>query len=158
MRKEQPFKRERITVTELHHFLLRPPNGFSVESTPLHTVIRGDPDSSLLLADPCDTSAGRVVFHGSLGRIIKVTDLWQYSNFRGNLLSKNMYMLVATCMPESAEVVKRYVVCLRGADQMVRWHMERGLNWAISSVAGGPDRRIEHVGNPQRSWNQTAVA
>lgn len=40
-----------------------------------------------------------------LNRIITVTDLWQYSNFRKSLLSKNIYLLVATCMPESAGIM-----------------------------------------------------
>ncbi|XP_077402969.1 mesenteric estrogen-dependent adipogenesis protein [Vanacampus margaritifer] len=132
----RPAEQARMTVTELHDFLRRPPSGFSVERNPLRTVIQGDPDSSLLLADPCDTSAGSVVFHGSLGRCVTVTDLWQYSNFRRSLVSKNIFMLMTMRTPESTEVAKRYVVCLSGADPMVRWRMGAGLDWAISSVAG----------------------
>ncbi|XP_061659682.1 mesenteric estrogen-dependent adipogenesis protein-like [Syngnathoides biaculeatus] len=136
MEREAQDSLPRMTVTELGDFLRGPPNGFSVESNPLRSVVRGDPDTSLLLADPCDTSAGSVVFHGSLGRSITLTDLWQYSDFRRSLVSKNIFVLVATRMPQSTEVAKLYVVCMRGADPVVRWHMEAGLNWAISSVAG----------------------
>ncbi|XP_061607563.1 mesenteric estrogen-dependent adipogenesis protein-like [Phyllopteryx taeniolatus] len=136
MEQEESARLARMTVSELDDFLRRPPSGFSVESTPLRSVVRGDPDTSLLLADPCDTSAGSVVFHGSLGRSVTLTDLWQYSDFRRSLVTKNIFMLVATRLPQCTEVAKRYVVCVRGADPVVRWHMEAGLDWTISSVAG----------------------
>ncbi|XP_077360885.1 mesenteric estrogen-dependent adipogenesis protein [Festucalex cinctus] len=159
MGQEEQVEQSRMTVTELHEFLRRPPSGFSVESNPLCTVVRGDPDNSLLLADPCDTSAGgSVVFHGSLGRCVKVRNLWQYSDFRRSLVSKNIFMLVTMRTPESAEFAKRYVVCLRGADPMVRWHIEAGLDWTISSVAGESYNVEVDLTDTLRTWADRNMA
>ncbi|XP_057677160.1 mesenteric estrogen-dependent adipogenesis protein-like [Corythoichthys intestinalis] len=140
MGQEEERRTARVTVTELNDFLRTPPRGFSVtktESEPLRCIVRGDPDTNLLLADPCETSAGSVVFHGSLGRNVTLRNLWQYSDFRRSLVSKNLFLVVAARTSQFAEEVARhYVVCVHGANPVVRWHMDAALDQAISTVAG----------------------
>ncbi|XP_054611309.1 mesenteric estrogen-dependent adipogenesis protein-like isoform X2 [Dunckerocampus dactyliophorus] len=125
----------RMTVTELDDFLRKPPSGVSVSTQKSTKRVHIDPATSLLLADPCDALAGSVVFQGSLGRI-RLTNLWEYSSFRKSLVSKTIYLLVSTHLPNSTDVMKRYVVSMDGANPLVRWQLERGLDWTISSVAG----------------------
>lgn len=40
--------------------------------------------------------------------------------------------MTCICVP----VLQQYVVSIDGTDPLVRWQMERGLDWTISSVAG----------------------
>nr|XP_057943209.1 mesenteric estrogen-dependent adipogenesis protein-like [Doryrhamphus excisus] len=134
----EPIKRSlcRMTVTELDEFLRKPPSGVSVSTQKSTKRVHIDPESGLLLADPCDSLAGNVVFQGSLGRSVRLTNLWEYSSFRKSLVSKTIYLLVTTRLPNSTDIKKHYVVSMDGSNPLVRWQLERCLDWAISSVAG----------------------
>ncbi|AWO99936.1 Hypothetical protein SMAX5B_006776 [Scophthalmus maximus] len=136
-----------ITVTGLEEFLREPPAGFSVQEAPgAGHRVRSDPEKSLVLIDDFRSCRGRVVFDNSPGRKVKVHNLWQYTSMRKSLLSKRIYLLMSACRGNlsagnrkaaaGATALERYVVSIDGGDPLIRWQMERGLDWTISSVAG----------------------
>uniref|UniRef100_UPI0037E81668 mesenteric estrogen-dependent adipogenesis protein n=1 Tax=Semicossyphus pulcher TaxID=241346 RepID=UPI0037E81668 len=137
----------RVTVTEVEEFLKIPPAGISVEALKSGGYrVHSDPEESLVLIDDFDSCRGKVVFPKSLGRAVKMQNLWEYTSMRKNLLSKRIYLLVSACeenssendkqAPNKARVLKQYFISIDGNDPIVKWQMERGLDRAISSVAG----------------------
>ncbi|XP_041657834.1 mesenteric estrogen-dependent adipogenesis protein-like [Cheilinus undulatus] len=137
----------RFTVTELEEFLKTPPAGFSVEAFGLDGVrVLSDPEQSLVLIDDFDSCRGRICFHKSLGREVKMQNLWEYTSMRKSLLSKRIYLLMSVCegsltetnekAANDARVLQQYVVSINGSDPYIKWQMERGLDWTISSIAG----------------------
>ncbi|XP_026228716.1 mesenteric estrogen-dependent adipogenesis protein isoform X2 [Anabas testudineus] len=130
----------RVTLTEVEDFLRTPPPGFSVDSLGSGYRVRSDPETSLVLIDDLDLCRGKVVFHNSMGRKVKMHNLWEYSRMRKSLLSKNIYLLMSACegnkSARKARVLKQYVVSIDGNDALIKWQLEKGLDWTISSVAG----------------------
>ncbi|KAM9348891.1 mesenteric estrogen-dependent adipogenesis protein [Symphorus nematophorus] len=137
----------RMTVTQVEEFLRNPPAGFSVEVLLSGGYrVHSDPEQSLVLIDDFDSCRGRIVFHNSLGRKVKMHNLWEYTSTRKSLLSKRIYLLMSACeencsvsnkkAANEARVLQQYVVSIDGNDPFIKWQMERGLDWTISSVAG----------------------
>ncbi|XP_017273417.1 mesenteric estrogen-dependent adipogenesis protein [Kryptolebias marmoratus] len=130
----------RVTVTEVGQFLKSPPEGFSVEALGSgFRVDNKDGARNLVLIDEFESGSGRVVFHNSPGRKVKMQNLWEYSSVRKSLLSKRIYLRVSACeqrAPHQPRVPRQYVVSVDGRDPFIRWQLERGLDRTISSVAG----------------------
>ncbi|XP_074528688.1 mesenteric estrogen-dependent adipogenesis protein [Halichoeres trimaculatus] len=137
----------RMTVTELGEFLKNPPEGFSVETPDAGGYrVNSDPEQSLVLIDDFESCLGKVLFQNSLGRQVKMQDLWEYTSMRKSLLSKRIYLLMSVCEENSSDttnnekpeikVLQQYVVSINGSDPYIKWQMEKGLDWTISSVAG----------------------
>ncbi|KAM4547244.1 mesenteric estrogen-dependent adipogenesis protein [Fundulus diaphanus] len=134
-----------ITVTELGQFLKNPPEGFTVENFGSGYRVQSD-DQSLVFIDDLLSGDRNVVFLNSLGRKFKMHNLWEYTSMRKSLLSKRIYVLVSLCdqnLPQPSKkgateprVLREYVFSINGGDPMIKWQMERGLDWTISSVAG----------------------
>ncbi|AWO99935.1 Hypothetical protein SMAX5B_006776 [Scophthalmus maximus] len=152
-----------ITVTGLEEFLREPPAGFSVQEAPgAGHRVRSDPEKSLVLIDDFRSCRGRVVFDNSPGRKVKVHNLWQYTSMRKSLLSKRIYLLMSACRGNlsagnrkaaaGATALERYVVSIDGGDPLIRWQMERGLDWTISSVAGESYRVDIDLTEALESW------
>lgn len=59
---------DRVTVTRVGDFLLKPPDGFSVEVLDSGYRVYSDPERSLVLIDDFSSCGVKVVFHNSLGR------------------------------------------------------------------------------------------
>ncbi|CAG00413.1 unnamed protein product [Tetraodon nigroviridis] len=125
----------RVTVTPLEEFLRKPPEGFAVEVLASGYRVHSDPARSLVLIDDLDICGRKVLFHGSLGRRMKLRNLWEYTSARSRLLSKRIYLLVSA---HGANTGARgsYVASIDGGDPLIRWQLETGLDWTISSVAG----------------------
>ncbi|XP_074467052.1 mesenteric estrogen-dependent adipogenesis protein [Sebastes fasciatus] len=136
----------RMTVTEVEEFLRKPPAGFSVEALRSGYRVHSDPEKSLVLIDDFLSCRGTIVFHKSLGRKVKMHNLWEYTSMRKSLLSKRIYLLMSACeenlsvsnkkAANEARVLKQFVVSIDGNDPLIKWQMERGLDRTISSVAG----------------------
>ncbi|XP_013858785.1 mesenteric estrogen-dependent adipogenesis protein [Austrofundulus limnaeus] len=129
----------RVTVTEVGEFLKSPPDGFCVERLGSSGYrVQNDEDKNLVLIDDFQSSSGRIVFHNSLGRKVKMQNLWEYSRVRKSLLSKRIYLTVSNKkeLNHLKAVQRQYVVSVDGGDPFIRWQLERGLDWTISSVAG----------------------
>ncbi|KAM8900674.1 mesenteric estrogen-dependent adipogenesis protein [Spinachia spinachia] len=151
-----------MRVTEVEEFLKDPPAGFSVEVLRSGYRVHSDPDSSLVLIDDFDSCRGRIVFEQSLGRKVKMQNLWEYSSMRKSLVSKWIYLLMSACDERSsvakrkegneARVLKQFVVGIDGNDPFVKWQMERGLDWTISSVAGESYSVDIDLTEPLESW------
>ncbi|KAM9846352.1 mesenteric estrogen-dependent adipogenesis protein [Aulostomus maculatus] len=143
----------RLTVTELEEFLQNPPLGFSVIALGSGYRVHSDPEESLVLIDEFESCGGRIVFQKSLGRTVKVENLWQYTSFRKSLLSRRIYVLVsACCCAQSRRDLKHYVVSLQGSDPFIKWQLEKGLDWTISSVAGESYRVEIDLSEALESW------
>ncbi|XP_030010942.1 mesenteric estrogen-dependent adipogenesis protein [Sphaeramia orbicularis] len=130
-----------ITVTDLDQFLRKPPTGFSVDRSGSGYCVHTDPDKNLVLIDDFHSCRGKVVFHNSLRRKVRMRSLWEYTRVRKSLLSKRIYLLMSVCegnSPHSKDirVLKHFVVSIDGKDPFIQWQMERGLDWTIASVAG----------------------
>ncbi|XP_008331113.1 mesenteric estrogen-dependent adipogenesis protein [Cynoglossus semilaevis] len=140
----------RVKVTELQEFLRDPPPGFLVEPLEGDSCgyrVHSDPEINLILIDDSDSFCrGKIVFQNSLGRTVRMHNLWEYTSLRKSLLSKRIYLLTSACKyncdtnnnraKDEFEVVNQYVVCINGSDPLIKWQMARGLDWTISSVAG----------------------
>ncbi|KAM6984645.1 mesenteric estrogen-dependent adipogenesis protein [Aplochiton taeniatus] len=137
----------KINFVEVEELLRNPPPGLTVETRGSGWLnVKSDEDNSLVLIDDFECSMGNVTFQQSLGRKIKVHNFWDYNRLRKSLTSKRIYVLVAACEEVSLiadkrsakkpKVVKRFIVSIDGSDPYIRWKMERGLDWTISSVAG----------------------
>ncbi|XP_028322681.1 mesenteric estrogen-dependent adipogenesis protein [Gouania willdenowi] len=140
-----------LTVTEVGEFLRNPPAGFTVE-TLLHTGYRvhSTAEDSLVLIDDFQTCTGDWVdFQQSMGRAVKMHNLWEYTSMRRSLLSKRIYLLMSACEQNvsvnnnnkkkkdtEVTVLKQFIVSLNGNNPLIQWQMEKGLDWTISSVAG----------------------
>ncbi|CAN9501833.1 unnamed protein product [Ophioblennius macclurei] len=153
----------RMTVTELGEFLRNPPVGVSVEVLRTGYRVHCDPEDSLLLLDDFHSCTGeRVAFHKSLGRKVKMQNLWEYTSMRKRLLSKRIYLLVSACQEVHSKsnkktgneirVLKQFVVSIDGNDPFIKWQMEKGLNWTISSVAGESYRVDIDLTEAMESW------
>ncbi|CAJ1063814.1 mesenteric estrogen-dependent adipogenesis protein-like [Xyrichtys novacula] len=137
---------DRVTVTEVEEFLRNPPDDFSVEALGSGGYnVCCDPDKSLVLIDDFESSCGKIVFQKSLGRQVLMQNFWEYTSMRKSLLSKRIFLLMSYCVEDSSEtdqnkpetrVLQQYVVSIDGSDTYIKWQMERGLDWTISSVAG----------------------
>ncbi|XP_062414008.1 uncharacterized protein LOC119215185 isoform X4 [Pungitius pungitius] len=135
-----------MRVTEVEEFLKNPPAGFSVEVLCSGYRVHSDPESSLVLIEDFDSCRGEIVFAQSLGRKVKMQNLWEYSSMRKSLVSKWIYLHATACEENpsvamqkegnEARVLKQFVVCIDGNNPFIKWQMERGLDWTISSVAG----------------------
>ncbi|TWW74604.1 Mesenteric estrogen-dependent adipogenesis protein [Takifugu flavidus] len=129
--------RKRVTVTPLEEFLGKPPEGFTVEDLASGCRVHSDPERSLVLIDDLHSCGRNVFFCSSLGRKIKVRNLWEYSATRSSLLSKTIYLLVSAHEENTAKEARgSYVMSIDGCDPFIKWQMERGLDWTISSVTG----------------------
>ncbi|XP_029375382.1 mesenteric estrogen-dependent adipogenesis protein [Echeneis naucrates] len=155
-KESQTRTRTRIRVTELESFLRDPPAGFSVQTLGSGYRVLSDPNRSLVLIDDFSSCRGRIVFHNSLGRKVKMHNLWEYSSMRKGLLSKRIYLLMSACQDQlsarEVRAVKQYVVSIDGRDPLVRWQLERGLDWTISSVAGESYRVDVDLTETLDSW------
>lgn len=132
-------------MTELRQFLKNPPEGFTVRAYGTsYQVLCGE--ENLVFIDSIHSADFNIVFQNSMGRKFKVRNLWEYTRIRKSLLSKRIYVLVSLCdqtMPEKNEngptepnVLQEYVLSIDGGNPMIKWQMEKGLDWTISSVAG----------------------
>ncbi|XP_024121885.1 mesenteric estrogen-dependent adipogenesis protein [Oryzias melastigma] len=140
-----PLTRSRMTVTEVGEFLRDPPAGFSVETLGSDHRVHSDDDTNLVLIDDFQFCSGKITFQNSLGRKVKMRNLWECTRVRQSLLSKRIYLLVTSC-DQNPSVTKKetkdlkvgmqYVVSLDGRNPFLKWQMERGLDRTISSVAG----------------------
>ncbi|XP_034034968.1 mesenteric estrogen-dependent adipogenesis protein-like [Thalassophryne amazonica] len=156
-----PARHSRMTVTRVEEFIRNPPASFSVDYLGSGYRVRSDPERSLVLIGDVDTRRGRIVFQHSLGRKVKVRDLWEYTRVRKSLLSKKIYLLSA-CeetsstnyekSDRSTRVLKQYVVSIDGNDPFIRWQIQRGLDWTISSVAGESYRVDIDLTEALESW------
>ncbi|KAM9333857.1 mesenteric estrogen-dependent adipogenesis protein [Pholidichthys leucotaenia] len=135
----------RMTVTEVEEFLRKPPPGFSVEPLSSGYRVRSNDEESLVLIDGFQSCGRNIVFENSLGRKVKMHNLWEYTSTRKRLLSRRIYLLAVceeaiTVVNEDKKVhfrvLKQYVVSINGSDPLIKWHMEKGLDKTISSVAG----------------------
>ncbi|XP_022594526.1 mesenteric estrogen-dependent adipogenesis protein [Seriola dumerili] len=136
----------RMRVTEVEEFLREPPAGFSVKALGSGYRVHSDPEKSLVLIDDFFSCRGKIVFENSLGRKVKMHNLWEYTSMRKRLLSKRSYLLMSACQENCSannkkaarevRVLKQYVVSIDGNDPLIKWQMEKGLDWTISSVAG----------------------
>ncbi|XP_040006396.1 mesenteric estrogen-dependent adipogenesis protein-like [Xiphias gladius] len=143
----------RMGVTEVDEFLREPPAGFSVEALDSGCRVLSDPEESLVLVDDFDSRRGKIVFENSLGRKVKMHNLCEYSSMRKSLLSKRIYLRVSACQEATeARVLKQYVVSIDGNDPLIKWQMERGLDWTISSVAGESYRVDIDLTEALESW------
>ncbi|XP_071387253.1 mesenteric estrogen-dependent adipogenesis protein [Centroberyx affinis] len=155
----------KMSVTEVEQFLRNPPAGFSVETLGSGCRVQSDPEESLVLIDDFHSCRGKVAFHNSLGRNVKMSNLWEYTRVRKSLLSKRIYLLMSACEENSSltskkaakepKVLKQYVVSIEGSDPLVRWEMERGLDWTISSVAGESYRVDIDLTEALQTWAGT---
>ncbi|KAI3373192.1 hypothetical protein L3Q82_006501 [Scortum barcoo] len=135
-----------ITATPVGEFLRKPPEGFSVEVLDSGCRVHCDPEQSLVLIDDFDSCMGRIVFQNSLGRKVKMHNLWEYTGVRKSLLSKRIYVLMSACeevfsatnkkAASEARVLQQYVVSIDGSNTFIKWQIEKGLDWTISSIAG----------------------
>ncbi|XP_018548122.1 mesenteric estrogen-dependent adipogenesis protein [Lates calcarifer] len=152
----------RLTVTEVEEFLKNPPAGFSVETLGSGYRVRSDPEKSLVLIDDFNSCRGRIVFENSLGRKVEMHNLWEYTSMRKSLLSKRIYLLMSACKEDFSAtnkkansvttVLKQFVVSIDGNDPFVKWQMEKGLDWTISSVAGESYRVDIDLTEALESW------
>ncbi|XP_053187638.1 mesenteric estrogen-dependent adipogenesis protein-like isoform X2 [Scomber japonicus] len=148
----------KMKVTEIGEFLRKPPAGFSVMSLSSGYRVYSDPEETLVLIDDLHSCMGNIVFQKSLGRKVKVNNLWEYTSFRKSLLSRRIYLLISACeenFPVSnrkAAMLKQYVVSIDGNDPFIKWQMEKGLDWTISSVAGESYRVDIDLTEALESW------
>ncbi|KAM3601002.1 uncharacterized protein V6R79_005842 [Siganus canaliculatus] len=151
----------RMTVTPVEEFLRKPPAGFSVEALGSGYKVHSDPEKSLVLIDDFNSCSGKVVFQNSLGRKVKMHNLWEYTSTRKSLLAKNIHLLVSACEENCAgtkkavsepRVLQQFVVSIDCNDPFIRWQMEKGLDWTISSVAGESYRVDIDVAQLLESW------
>ncbi|XP_033996263.1 mesenteric estrogen-dependent adipogenesis protein-like [Trematomus bernacchii] len=138
----------RMRVTEVEEFLKNPPDGFSVEELSSGHRVYSDPEKSLVLIDDLNSCRREIVFLNSVGRKVKMQNLWEYTSMRKSLLSKRIYLLMSACEENFSvndkkaankarvAVLKQFVVSIDGNDPFIKWQMEKGLDWSISSVAG----------------------
>uniref|UniRef100_G3QBA0 Uncharacterized protein n=1 Tax=Gasterosteus aculeatus TaxID=69293 RepID=G3QBA0_GASAC len=157
-----------MRVTEVEEFLKNPPAGFSVEVLCSGYRVHSDPESSLVLIEDFDSRRGRIVFEQSLGRKVKMQNLWEYSSMRKSLVSKWIYLHMSACEENSSVadearvthdesltktiVLEHFVVCIDGNNPFIKWQMERGLDWTISSVAGESYSVDVDLTEPLESW------
>ncbi|XP_030294184.1 mesenteric estrogen-dependent adipogenesis protein isoform X2 [Sparus aurata] len=151
-----------ITVTAVERFLTEPPTGFSVEVRDSEHGVHSDPEQSLVLIDDFHCSKGKVVFQGSRGSGVKMQNLWEYTSMRKTLLSRRIYLLVSAyeenCAQTNAKeasgarVLQQYVVSINGSDPFIKWQMEKGLDWTISSVVGESYRVDVDLAQLMESW------
>ncbi|KAK2828304.1 hypothetical protein Q5P01_019338 [Channa striata] len=152
----------RMTVTQVDEFLTKPPPGFSVHRLGSGYRVHSDPEKSLVLIDDFEHCEGKVVFQNSVGRKVKMRNLWEYTRMRKGLLSKSIHLLVSACgatLPacskraaSGARALKQYVVSIDGNDPFIRWQMEKGLDWTMSSVAGESYRVDVDLSEAVESW------
>lgn len=152
----------KMRVTELEEFLRKPPAGFSVEILSLGYRVHCTEDKNLVLIDDFQSCLGNVVFQNSLGRKVKMHNLWQYTSMRKSLLSKTIYLLVSACEEDlsannknaagAVRVLKQYVVSFDGSHPFIKRQMEKGLDWTISSVAGESYRVDIDLTEELESW------
>ncbi|KAL6098725.1 medag [Pungitius sinensis] len=151
-----------MRVTEVEEFLKNPPAGFSVEVLCSGYRVHSDPESSLVLIEDFDSCRGKIAFAQSLGRKVKMQNLWEYSSMRKSLVSKWIYLHATACEENppvamqkegnEARVLKQFVVCIDGNNPFIKWQMERGLDWTISSVAGESYSVDIDLTEPLESW------
>ncbi|XP_073335444.1 mesenteric estrogen-dependent adipogenesis protein [Pagrus major] len=151
-----------ITVTAVEQFLKDPPGGFSVEVLDSEHRVHSDPEQSLVLIDDFHCSEGKVVFQCSRGREVKMQNLWEYTSMRNSVLSRRIYLLISACEEicvktnnkEASEVrvLQQYVVSINSSNPLIKWQMERGLDWTISSVAGESYRVDVDLTELMESW------
>ncbi|CAK6969055.1 mesenteric estrogen-dependent adipogenesis protein-like isoform X1 [Scomber scombrus] len=152
----------KMKVTEIGEFLRKPPAGFSVVALSSGYRVYSDPEETLVLIDDFHSCRGNIVFQKSLGRKVKVNNLWEYTSFRKSLLSRRIYLLMSACeehFPVSnrkaaseTRLLKQYVVSIDGNDPFIKWQMEKGLDWTISSVAGESYRVDIDLTEALESW------
>ncbi|XP_008275566.1 mesenteric estrogen-dependent adipogenesis protein [Stegastes partitus] len=151
-----------MTVTELEEFLRKPPAGFSVEALSSGYRIHSTDNKNMVLIDDFQSCMGNIVFQNSLGRKVKMHNLWEYTSIRKSLLSKTVYLLVSACKENlstknksaagEARVLKQFVVSIDGSCPLTKWQMEKGLDWTISSVAGESYRVDIDLTEELESW------
>ncbi|XP_063751332.1 mesenteric estrogen-dependent adipogenesis protein-like isoform X2 [Eleginops maclovinus] len=144
-------QQDEVTVIQVEQLLKNPPDGFSVEDLTTGYRVHSDPEKSMVLIDDFNSCRGKIVFLNSMGRKVKMQNLREYTSMRKSLLSKKICLLVSACeenvsvndenadngaRDNFAKVIKQFVVSIDGNDPFIKWQMEKGLDWTISSVAG----------------------
>lgn len=155
----------RMRVTEVEEFLRNPPPGFSVETLGSGYRVRSNEEKSLVLIDDFESCGKKIVFQNSVGRKVKMHNLWDYSSMRTSLLSKKLYLLTSACenkisvsnkkAAREIRVLKQFVVCIDGSDPFIKWQLERGMDGTISSVAGESYRVDIDLTEEMENWAAT---
>ncbi|XP_006643111.3 mesenteric estrogen-dependent adipogenesis protein [Lepisosteus oculatus] len=151
-----------MELIELEEFLREPPSGFKVEVRGSgYRFVRYDPGSFCVFIDECNSAKGKVLFQHSPGRIITVHSLKDYTDLRKRLTSQLIFILVSVCelnpalktkSEKAAEVLQQFIVVINGRNPVVKWEIERGLDQAISSVAGESYAVQMDVEDALQSW------
>ncbi|XP_041863582.1 mesenteric estrogen-dependent adipogenesis protein-like [Melanotaenia boesemani] len=75
------------------------------------------------------------------------------------MLSKRIYLLISACQQNlsvtnknEVRVLKQYLVSFDGSTPFIKWQMEKGLDWTISSVAGESYRVNVDLHEALESW------
>ncbi|KAI1903431.1 hypothetical protein AGOR_G00027110 [Albula goreensis] len=155
--KESKFLME---VTKLEDFLRKPPCDFAVEVRGKgYRLVKHDPECCCVFIDEIASTKGKVIFQNSPGREIEVKNLKDYMHFRRNLTSKRIFILTSACedtvcfkTETNAKVLQQYIVAIDGSNPVIKWEIERGLDWAISSVAGESYIVDIDLGDVLQSW------
>ncbi|KAG5284716.1 hypothetical protein AALO_G00029700 [Alosa alosa] len=135
-----------MEIFEVEDFLRNPPNGFRVESRGSgHTLVKSDPNSCCVFIDEFNLDKRKVIFQFSTGREFVIDNLGNYTKMREKITSQQIYLLASASdisslkgetIYRTAEVSTYFIVVLNGKHPLVKWQMEKGLDRAISSVAG----------------------
>uniref|UniRef100_A0A3Q4HM63 Uncharacterized protein n=1 Tax=Neolamprologus brichardi TaxID=32507 RepID=A0A3Q4HM63_NEOBR len=133
-----------MRVTEVEEFVRNPPPGFSVETLGSGYRVRCNEEKSLVLIDDFQSCGKKIVFHNSLGRKVKMHNLWEYSSMRKSLLSKEIYLLISACEEQSSVSNKKAARELSGkcfpthklSSNSNYTQYKEGMDGTISSVAG----------------------
>lgn len=152
-----------MDVIELEDFLANPPVDFTVDVRGTgYRFVEYDCDRCCVFIDEIQTTKGKVIFQNSPGRTIKVRTMKDYMQVRKNITSKRIYILVSAC--EGAAKTKKskdakallelrkYIVAIDGSNPVIKWELEKGLDWTISSVAGESYRVDIDLGDIMNSW------
>ncbi|XP_067085081.1 mesenteric estrogen-dependent adipogenesis protein-like [Osmerus mordax] len=150
----------KFSMIDLEDFLRNPPRGFKVETRRAgYRFVRSDPEICCVLIDDFESCKGKVMFQHSTGKTIKVHNLRDYTTVRKSLTSKRFYLLVSACENKSlkdtkndTKVLQRFVVVIDGSDPFVKWELDRGLDWTISSVAGESYRVDVDFSESLKGW------
>uniref|UniRef100_A0A3B4G9F5 Mesenteric estrogen dependent adipogenesis n=1 Tax=Pundamilia nyererei TaxID=303518 RepID=A0A3B4G9F5_9CICH len=149
-----------MRVTEVEEFVRNPPPGFSVETLGSGYRVRCNEEKSLVLIDDFQSCGKKIVFHNSLGRKVKMHNLWEYSSTRKSLLSKEIYLLISACEEQSSVSNKKAARELSGkcfpthklSSNSNYTQYKEGMDGTISSVAGESYRVDIDLTEEMESW------
>ncbi|KAJ8342640.1 hypothetical protein SKAU_G00325680 [Synaphobranchus kaupii] len=152
-----------MDVTELEDFLRNPPVDFTVDVRGTgYRFVKYDCDRCCVFINEIQTTKGKVIFQNSPGRAIKVHTPKDYMQVRKNITSKRIYILVSACEgaakskkrkdAKALGELRQYIVAIDGSNPVIKWEIEKGLDWTISSVAGESYRVDIDLGDIVNSW------